>query len=77
MDERAEEIIARAAALLAGGHSGTAETMLAAAMAEVVEHHRGSGSRAYATWVASLRALGETCISLAKRESEKARAYDG
>jgi hypothetical protein len=62
------ELIRRVAIILAGEHSHTAIPILEASLIEVAEHYRNAGTGARRFWLASLTALGETCITIAKRE---------
>lgn len=66
-----ESVLERAATMLGGDHSDTASDMLLAAMRELARHRRGAGASAREAWIKSLAALGETCISLSKRETKK------
>jgi hypothetical protein len=59
-----------AAFLITGNHSDTAQTILKASMYELAAHRRAAGVTARNNWLRSLKALGETCITLAKRESK-------
>lgn len=63
-----QDLIDQAAALMEAGHSTTAHLLLSAAMHEVAMNYPSSGLRATERWIAAMQALGETCITIAKRE---------
>jgi hypothetical protein len=60
------ETLAEAATIIVGGHSETAEGMLLAMMENMAAHHKSSGANSHGSWVLALRAMGETCLTLAK-----------
>lgn len=71
MDEEIRKAIELTGAALAGNHSATTQSMLAAAMLEVASHKAQSGVGARDAWLRPLRLLGETCISLARQQERK------
>lgn len=60
-----------AAFILTMGRSDNIQDHLAAAMIDLAEHYPQSGANSHKRWLASLQALGETCLTLAKRERNK------
>lgn len=61
-DEDAEAI--RRVAALATTHDPTATIMIETLLVRMAAHHPQAGANARALWLADLKALGETCLTL-------------
>lgn len=69
-----EQVIARAAVLIAGRHQNAAlAPILEAQMRHIAESVPTSGGSGYVQWIARVRALGEMLISIAKQEETTAK----
>ena len=72
-----QEVIARAAELLAARHQNSAlAPILEAQMLHVIQQIPTSAGVGYVHWIAALQALGEIILSIAKQEARKAKSYD-
>ena len=72
-----EDVIHRAAEILAGRHQNAAlAPILEAQMLHVASCVPTSGGSGYVRWIASLQSLGEIIISIAKQEAKQAKHWD-
>jgi hypothetical protein len=71
-----EQVLQRAAELLAGRHDNEAlAPILKAQMLLVASCQPSSGGAGYVRWIAALRALGEMIVSVSKQEEKSARHW--
>lgn len=75
-EEVGEDVLHDAALMLVAKHDPSLALTIEREMREVASHSRTSGGVGSKIWVASLKALGEIIVSIAKREEAKNRAMN-
>jgi hypothetical protein len=71
-----EQVIERAAVMLAGRHENEAlAPILKAQMLLVASCQPSSGGAGYVRWIAALQALGEMIVSIAKQEAKMSKHW--
>lgn len=73
MTDEERKVLEEAARMVSGGWSGAAFGMIYEMLVECAKHHRTAGLGSFESWIASIQALGETCLTIARLERKKKR----